>query len=280
MHSFYIDTVEIKEVCSRADINDENYPSEWQNNANYYKSFKITDADAHSGNGSFVTTAKNAFMRLNFNDKAIRVSNGTVYLMSFWYKASSGTPEISFVTADAENASSGAVKQASYKTAKSDKGKWKKAYVLFTAAPQGSNNTLWLSVSGADKLNIDDIKLTTSTEIVFNTMGGTMNGTEICTVLGTPGATASYSAPVKDGMYFYGWYQDAALTKKCGALTFPSDSDSITVYAKWVDSLPAAIVDFEDAPYGSDNSKWGSNTSTFFSPTVAEIITEDMRFAK
>ena len=275
MHSFYIDTVEIKEVCSRADINDENYPSEWQNNANYYKSFKITDADAHSGNGSFVTTAKNAFMRLNFNDKAIRVSNGTVYLMSFWYKASSGTPEISFVTADAENASSGAVKQASYKTAKSDKGKWKKAYVLFTAAPQGSNNTLWLSVSGADKLNIDDIKLTTSTEIVFNTMGGTMNGTEICTVLGTPGATASYSAPVKDGMYFYGWYQDAALTKKCGALTFPSDSDSITVYAKWVDSLPAAIVDFEDAPYGSDNSKWGSNTSTFFSPTVAEIITED-----
>ena len=33
MHSFYIDTVEIKEVCSRADINDENYPSEWQNNA-------------------------------------------------------------------------------------------------------------------------------------------------------------------------------------------------------------------------------------------------------
>ena len=33
-------------------------------------------------------------------------------------------------------------------------------------------------------------------------MGGTMNGTEICTVLGTPGATASYSAPVKDGMYF------------------------------------------------------------------------------
>ena len=275
MHSFYIDTVEIKEVCSRADINDENYPSEWQNNANYYKSFKITDADAHSGSGSFVTTAKNAFMRLSYNDKAIRVSNGTVYLMSFWYKASSGTPEISFVTADAENVSSGAVKQASYKTAKSDKGKWKKAYVLFTAAPQGSNNTLWLSVSGADKLNIDDIKLTTSTEIVFNTMGGTMNGTEICTVLGTPGATASYSAPVKDGMYFYGWYQDAALTKKCGALTFPSDSDSITVYAKWVDSLPAAIVDFEDAPYGSDNSKWGSNTSTFFSPTVAEIITED-----
>lgn len=137
MHSFYIDTVEIKEVCSRADINDENYPSEWQNNANYYKSFKITDADAHSGSGSFVTTAKNAFMRLSYNDKAIRVSNGTVYLMSFWYKASSGTPEISFVTADAENVSSGAVKQASYKNGEKRQGQMEESICPFHGGAAG-----------------------------------------------------------------------------------------------------------------------------------------------
>ncbi len=277
MHAFYIDTVEIKQVCSSADINDENYPAEWQTNPKYYKNFKIDADNAHTGNGSFAITAEDAFMRLNFNDKTIRLSNGTVYLMSFWYKAVAGTPEISFVAADSENISSGSEVQGSYKISKVGSGKWEKAYVLFTASLQDSNNTLWLSVSGAGAgtFYIDDIHLATSTQIVFNTMGGTMNGTEISVAVGTPGAVASYATPVKEGMYFYGWYQDAALTKKCGSLTFPSDADSITVYAKWVKTLPAAIVDFEDAPYGTDNPKWGGSSGNYFNPLVAEIITED-----
>ena len=128
--------------------------------------------------------------------------------------------------------------------------------------------------------------------VTFNTNGGSMVSSK---PVSSGGKMAKPADPTKDGYTFAGWYSDAALTKEYDFNA--SVTRNITVYAKWIESIPDGSVSiippgakklpftdvkendwfYGDVEYVYNNGLMNGTNETLFSPnsnlTGAMLVT-------
>lgn len=250
-------------LTDSAVITDESYP-DWRNNPDIYNGFTSDTANYFGGTSSFKYSGNTAYMLLNSEANPIIVGDESVYMMTLAYKLKKGsTANISFATSDSNKFNpSNAVVQVSKSLVGDDN--WQKAIITFTANAK-TYDALYLTVSSDDTVWIDDIVLSTSSSIRLEVNGGL----KIDDLKGTPGEKAELPDPVWSGHSFSGWYKDSELSIPATKVKFPTDTESLTVYAAWDIAPPEALVDFENVPY--ENGSWKNPQYSYNKGTMTFI---------
>ena len=232
-----------KELVSSAVFNQENISSDIYNNSNKFNGFS-SSTEYKNGTASFKSDIANAYMQLAVGEAAVQLQNEGVYLMSFWYKSASAF-KASFATAD-DSSFDGAVIQSSIELAATDD--WKKVFITFKA-DTALKDKLYFTVSSSNVF-VDDIELATVSKIIFDTNGGDA----ISEITGEPGAAVTLPIATFAGHTFSGWYRDKECTRRVEVAKYPTDSDSLTLYAGWDIKEPWVTVSFDNQTFNPFNN--------------------------
>lgn len=250
------------ELTTNAVITESTYPS-WTDDKNIYSGF----SSQNIGGVSYFRHSSGtdaAYMLLNSGTNPLIIADKGVYMLTVKYKMQNGSADIGFVTSKSDKFESDDKKLQISKTVGSG-GEWQTAVMTFTADVKNGADALYFTVlsnRGSDIL-IEKITLSVNSYIKLETNGGT----PIADLSGTPGERASLPEPVFSGHMFSGWYKDSSLKIPAAAVKFPTDEESITVYAAWDKILPDVVVDFENVPY--ENGKWSNPSFSYNSETMS-----------
>lgn len=248
-------------LADNAVISDELYPS-WRDNGDVYSGFTSDNSEFFTGSSSVKYSAGGkAYMLLNSDTQPLIIADGSVYMLTFMYKLkNAGRAEIGFAASGNNKfEADSAVTQCT--KAVVGNGGWQKAVITFTANAETAD-ALYLTAASAESLWLDDITLSATSTIVMETNGGA----PIESIKGVPNEKAALPEPVWAGHAFSGWYKDSELTVPATAVRFPTESESITVYAAWDKKPPEAVIDFENVPY--ENGTWKNPQFSYNSDTM------------
>lgn len=250
------------ELTTDAVITKDSYP-DWINNKNIYSGFA---SQSIGGSLCFTCSADTGtgFMLLNSETSPLIIADKGVYMLTVKYKIQNGSADIGFVTSRFDKFETDDKKVQISRTVGAD-GEWQTAVMTFTANVKNGADALYFAVlsnRGAD-IFIEKITLSVNSYIKLETNGGM----PMADLGGTPGEKASLPEPIFSGHTFSGWYKDSELKIPATAVKFPTDRESITVYAAWDKTQPDVVVDFENVPY--ENGKWSNPSFSYNSETMS-----------
>ena len=249
-------------LASSAVITDGEYP-DWRDNAEIYSGFTSENIGGESCFG-YNASGKEAYMRLYSGSDPLIIADKGVYMLTVRYKSESNA-DIGFAAsaADKFNAADKRV-QISREIKPSDE--WQTAVLTFTADIKENADALYFTLtSSGGRFLTDRITLSVNSSIKLETNGGAA----IADLKGTPGEKALLPEPIFGGHTFSGWYKDSALKIPATSVKFPTDTESITLYAAWDKAEADAVVDFENVPY--ENGKWTNPQFSYNSATMSFI---------
>ncbi len=246
-------------------VNDETYPTALRNNSNYMSGI-ASASEFKNGSSSFKSISNESYIMLNKDDTGFKAVNGNTYQVSFWYKSTADIQTSVFADAISGFTGNGLHSLNTFEKS-SD---WKRVFMTFTT-DISEDKFIYLKLRTNGTVYVDDIIVTTETNIAFETNGGVA----LTTISGKPGSLATLPTPVNGGNTFSGWYEDKELERKCTNVFFPTDTDVITLYAGWNVKEPWVINDYEDTPFIKGN--WWNASASYNQQSVS--ITDEVKFA-
>ncbi len=252
-------------LTDSAVVNNETYPA-WKENTDIYNGFTSDNTEFSAGSSSFKysSSADTAYLLMNSNNQPLIIADESVYMLSFMYKLKKDSiANVGFLTsAEDKYDTKNAIGQGS--KALSGNGSWQKAVITFTANAKTAD-ALYFTISSSDNVWIDDIVLSTTSTINLETNGGA----KLESIKGAPGEKAELPTPVWSGHTFSGWYKDSEFIIPATTVKFPTETETVTIYAAWDLTPPEALVDFENVPFG--DSGWKNPQYSYNSVTMSFV---------